>query len=379
MNKNCKILFVANIHKHFLAFHLPYIKWFQENGYEVHVAANDDSVIVPLVDKQWNICIERNPFSRNNVKAYRELKSIVEKEKYCLVTSHTAMGGVLARLASRKARKNFGLKVLYTVHGFHFFKGSPKSYWLLYYPMEKFLSRYTDAIITINQEDLELVKSHSFKNKATYIIPGIGFNADRLKKVNEDQKQALRVKNGYKQSDFIVIYVAEYIPRKNHGFIIDALPEITKKIPEIKVLFAGRGRDMELTMEYAKSKAVDQYIEFLGFRDDIGNLIALSDVGISASKQEGLGLNLAEEMYSGLPVVASKDRGHKEMIIHGENGFLFPQNDNIAFIEAIIYLYENPEKRKEMGKYAAESIRKFSLENSLTEMVKIYKRYLQQS
>jgi len=374
-----KILFVANIHKHFLAFHLPYIEWFQENGYEVHVAANDGSVVVPLVDKQWNICIERNPFSRNNIKAYRELKAIVEKEKYCLVTSHTAMGGVLARLASRKARKNFSLKVLYTAHGFHFFKGSPKSYWLLYYPMEKFLSRYTDAIITINQEDFELVQSRGFRNKATYKIPGIGFNTERLLEVNEVRKQDLRVKNGYNQSDFIVIYVAEYIPRKNHRFIIDAMPELIEKIPAIKVLFAGRGRDMELITEYAKSKGVFDYIDFLGFRNDIGNLLALSDIGISASKQEGLGLNLAEEMFSGLPVVASEDRGHKEMIIHGENGFLFPQNDNSAFIEAIIYLYENPEKRKEMGKYAAESIRKFSLENSLTEMVKIYKRYLQQS
>ncbi len=371
-----KILFVANIHKHFLAFHLPYIKWFKDNGFEVHVAANDDSVKVPMVDKQWNVCIERNPFNRNNIKAYRELKSIVEKEKYCLVTSHTAMGGVLARLACRKARKSFGLKVLYTAHGFHFFKGSPKSYWLLYYPMEKFLSRYSDAIITINQEDFELVKSHSFKNKATYKIPGIGFNADRLKKVNDTQKQDLRVNNGYKQSDFILIYVAEYIPRKNHRFIIDALPEIIKRIPEIKVLLAGRGRDMELTMEYAKSKSVDQYIEFLGFRNDIGNLIALSDVGISASKQEGLGLNLAEEMFSGLPVVASEDRGHKEMIVQGENGFIFPQNDSSAFIDAIIYLYKNPEIRKKMGEQAAKSIEKFCLENSLKEMVKIYKNFL---
>nr|HPR59251.1 glycosyltransferase family 4 protein [Bacteroidales bacterium] len=367
------------IHKHFLAFHLPYIKWFKENGYEVHVAANDGSVIVPMVDKQWNICIERNPFNKNNIKAYRELKSIVEKEKYCLVTSHTAMGGVLARLASRKARKNFGLKVLYTAHGFHFFKGSPKFYWLMYYPMEKLLSRYTDALITINQEDYDLVKSHGFKNKATYKIPGIGFNADRLKKENEGQKKDLRVKIGYNQSDFILIYVAEFIPRKNHRFIINALPEIINKIPEFKLLFAGRGRDMNTTRAFAKSIGVEKYIDFLGFRNDIGDLLALSDIGISASKQEGLPLNVAEEMYSGLPVVASEDRGHKEMIVQGENGFIFPQNDRKAFVDAIVYLYENHGKRKEMGEYAAKSIQKFSIENSLKEMVKIYKIYLQQS
>lgn len=359
-----------------MAFHLLYIKWFKENGYEVHVAANDGSVIVPLVDRQWNLCIERSPLNLNNIKAYKELKTIIEREKYSLVTSHTAMGGVLARLAGRRARKNDGLKVLYTAHGFHFFKGSPKSFWLFYYPMEKFLSRYTDAIITINQEDFELVKTSDFRNKQTFKIPGIGINTDRLLKVTEDLKQQLREKNGYKQDDFLAIYVAEYIPRKNHRFIIDALPELIERIPEIKILFAGRGRDMELTMDYAKSKGVEEYIDFLGFRNEVGNLIALSDIGISASKQEGLGLNLAEEMFSGLPVVGSEDRGHKEMIIHGENGFLYPQNDSKAFIDAIVYLYENPERRKEMGEHAAQSIQKFSLDNSLKEMVRIYERYL---
>jgi glycosyltransferase EpsD len=370
------ILFVANIHKHFTAFHLPYIKWFKENGYEVHVAANDGETRVPLADKQWDICIERNPLSRRNISAYKQLKYIIEKEKFCLVTSHTAMGGVLARLAGRSARKNEGLKMLYTAHGFHFFKGAPKLYWLKYYPIEKFLSRYTDAIITINQEDFDLVKSSGFKNKATFKIPGIGINTERLLRATEEEKQKFRKNSGYKKSDFILIYVAEYIPRKNHKFIIDALPELIKKIPEIKMLFAGRGRDMELTIEYAKSKGVDEYIDFLGFRKDIGNLIALSDIGISASKQEGLPMNIAELMFSGLPVVASEIRGHTDMIFQDKNGIHYPQNDKRAFIDAVAYLYEKPEKRKEMGEKAARSIQKFSLDNSLKAMVEIYKKFL---
>lgn len=371
-----KILFVANIHKHFTAFHLPYIKWFKENGYEVHVAAGDGSVDVPMVDKQWNLCIERNPFKLNNIKAYKELKTIIESENYCLITCHTAMGGVLARLAGRKSRKKSGLKMLYTAHGFHFFKGSPNSYWFLYYPMEKFLSRYTDGIITINQEDYELVKSKSFKNRATYKIPGIGVNTDRLIIPTEQQKQEIRINNGYFKNEFILIYIAEYIPRKNHKFLIDCMPQLIRNIPEIKLLFAGRGRDMEMTKEYAITKGVADYIDFLGFRKNIGELIALSDVGVSASRQEGLGLNLAEEMFSGLPVIASEDRGHKEMIIHGVNGFLFEQNDEKRFVDATVTLHENPEKRREMGSRAAETIQKFTMENALKSMVDIYERYL---
>ena len=175
----------------------------------------------------------------------------------------------------------------------------------------------------------------------------------------------------------MLIYIAEYIPRKNHKFLIDALPELVKSIPNVKYLFAGRGRDMELTKAYANEKGVADHIDFLGFRKDIGNLIALSDVGISASRQEGLGLNIAEEMFSGKPVGASMDRGHKEMIIHGENGYLFEQGNNEQFLMALTSLYNDPNLMEKMGAKALATIQKFRLENSLKEMGKIYNQFLQ--
>ena len=188
-----KILFVANIHKHFLAFHLPYIQWFKERGYEVHVAAGGDpNIVVPFVDKQFTLSIERNPFNFSNIKACRKLQAIINREHYHLIHCHTAMGAVVSRLAARKARAEGKCKVLYTAHGFHFFKGSPKRYWIMYYPMEKYLSRYTDAIITINQEDYDLVNTHKFRNGATYKIPGIGINTERLIISSPEIKQHLR-------------------------------------------------------------------------------------------------------------------------------------------------------------------------------------------
>ena len=372
-----KILFFATIHKHFLAFHIPYIKWFKDHGYEVHVAANGmEGVPVPYADNQFEICIERNPFKLANITAWKQLKKLIEDEHYEMVTCHTAMGGVIGRLAGKDARKKWGLKMLYTAHGFHFFKGAPKKYWMMYYPMEKFLSRYTDAIITINQGDYDMVNTHGFKNKYTFKIPGIGINTERLILADEDMKQNLRKEYGYKQDEFLMIYIAEYIPRKNHKFLIDTLPDLIKIAPKAKYLFAGKGRDMELTKQYAIDKGVAGHIDFLGFRKDIGQLIALSDIGVSASKQEGLGLNLAEEMFAGKPVVASMDRGHKEMIIHSDNGFLFEQGNKDQYLASVASLYGNKENIQKMGARAYETIQKFKLDSSLKSMEEIYKQFL---
>jgi len=370
-----KILFIATIHKHFLAFHVPYIKWLKEQGFVVHTVANG-SEIIPYVEKQYMLPIERQPLRFNNILAIQKLKQIIEQEQYALIHCHTAMGAVVARLASRGSRKKYGTKVLYTVHGFHFFKGSPKSYWLFYYPVEKLLSRFTDTIVTINREDYDLVLNKGFRNHDTYLINGIGVRTERFFVPDLYKKEELRNKYGYKINDFILIYTAEYIQRKNHKFIIKSLPLMIKQIPEIKVLFAGRGGLMKQSIKLAEALGVGKYIDFLGFTNNVEEFIALSDIGVSVSRQEGLGLNLAEEMFSGLPVVATLDRGHKELVNHGVNGYMFEQNNQEGFIGYIIELYNNPAKRKTMGEEAHRSVQKFSLENSLESMAEIYNSLL---
>lgn len=370
-----KILFVATIFKHFHAFHMPYIEWFEQQGWQVDAMANGDD---PLenVHCSYNVPVSRNPFSIANLKAFEQAKEIINREQYDIVYCHTAMGAVLARLSSIEARKKYGTKVIYVAHGFHFFRGGPKMSWLMYYPMEKFLSRYTDAIVTINEEDYQLVKNRGFRNTDTYKIPGIGINTNRLFETSDAKRKVLRDQYGYPQDAFIMIYIAEYIHRKNHKFIIDSLSELSNQIPALKVLFAGRGVLMDAMKEYARKKNVESYIEFLGFRKDIGELIALSDIGISASRQEGLGLNLAEEMFAGLPVVASEDRGHKEIVNDGYNGFMFAQMDQVGFVSAVNELYHKPELRKKMGENAKNYIQQFSLPNAMASLTEIYKKYM---
>ena len=241
---------------------MPYIEWFKQQGWQVDAMANGDDVL-DNVNCSYNVPVQRSPFSPDNIKAVRQAREIIEREKYDIVYCHTAMGSVLARLAAKGARKKFGTKVIYVAHGFHFFKGGPKKSWLMYYPMERFLSCYTDAIVTINEEDYQLARGSGFKNKDTYKIPGIGINTSRLIVTSADVRSGLRKEYGYDESDFILLYIAEYIHRKNHKFIIDALPELRKRIPTIRVLFAGRGQLMDAMKEHAAALGVDDRIDFL--------------------------------------------------------------------------------------------------------------------
>ena len=176
-----KALYVATVDIHIKSFHLPYLKLLHDNGYEVHVATNGDEKF-PFCDVKHQICIERSPFKLSNLKAIKQLKKIIEKEKFDIVHCHTPMGAVVARLASKKARKIYGTRVIYTAHGFHFYKGAPKLNWLLFYPIEKYLAKYTDTLITINNEDFCLAqKKFSKRCKDIQYVPGVGID---IKKFN---------------------------------------------------------------------------------------------------------------------------------------------------------------------------------------------------
>jgi glycosyltransferase EpsD len=371
-----KILFVANIHKHIKAFHIPYIQYLQRLGYEVHVAANDPDTIISQADKQYNLPINRFPFSRSNIDAIKQLREIIEKEDYCLIHCHTAMGSVVARMAAREYRRRGKLKVLYTVHGFHFYKGSPKLYWLLYYPMEVFLSKFTDGIITINKEDFDLVSDKKFAVKRVFNLPGVGINTRKFLGLSLDQKEVLREKLGYSSTTLIIIYVAEFIERKNHKFLLACVPMLREVLDDFKIILAGRGSLRTDVEKYAHELQVNDKVDFLGFRSDIGELIIMSDIGVSVSTQEGLPMNIAEEMYAGKPVVASKIRGHIDLIDDGETGFLFDSGDKSGFVERIFKLCAEPNLYNRMSENAQRKAKLFELDNCMEQMKVVYSELL---
>lgn len=362
-----KILYVANITQHIIRFHLPYLKWFKAHGYEVHVAANGNDTIENC-DVLHALSVQRTPFSLKNYEAYKKLKSIIDENNYDIVIGNTSIAAGLMRLAAHSARRS-GTKVVFFCHGLNIYKGAPLKSWITFYPLERFFSFLTDVSITINTEDYNRLSA--WNHGKVFKINGVGVDSTRFNPVSSQTKIAMRKQYGYSEDDFILVYMAEFIHRKNHKFLIEATHALSQRIPNLKLMFLGRGALLDEMIALAIEKGVEKEIDFLGFRNDVPALVSISDVGISASKVEGLGLNIVENMFMKLPVVATVDKGHKELVLQGENGFLFEQNNKIQFIDYICKLAQNPELRKEMGIKSNQLAQKFSIQNSLNQFIAI--------
>ncbi|WP_424160313.1 glycosyltransferase family 4 protein [Bacillus amyloliquefaciens] len=369
-----KVLFCATVDYHFKAFHLPYFQWFQDMGWEVHVAAGGD-MNLPFVNEKFSVPIRRSPFHPENLSVYRQLKRLIQDNGYDMIHCHTPVGGVLARLAARQARQK-GTKVLYTAHGFHFCEGAPLKNWLLYYPIEKFLSSYTDCLITINEEDYERAKQMKKTDCVAKKIHGIGVDTDRFRPVSRAESERLREKHGFTAGEFILVYPAELNGNKNQGILIEAAALLKNSIPELKLVFAGEGAMEESYRKKAESLGVSDIVRFYGFCRDIHELIQLADLSVASSIREGLGMNVLEGMAAEKPAVAADNRGHREIIDDGVNGFLVPAGDSAAFADRIEKLYRSPGLRKAMGQKGRRTAECFSETRTVKEMAHIYAGYM---
>lgn len=367
-----KILYVANVYRHITSFHMPYLKWLKEEGFEVHVAGSGDESLlkwkqVPYVDKNYDISIQRSPYSFQNVKAYGQLKRIVEEEKYDIVHCHTPMGGVLGRLASRGLRK-LGTKVMYTAHGFHFCKGAPFINWVIYYPVERFMARYTDALITMNKEDYDIAQK--FKCQEHYSIPGIGFNIERFKSVSTD-KDRKRDELGILQGEIVIVSVGDLIKRKNHETVIKAISKINN--PSIKYLICGKGVLENHLKGLCSELKLDKQVEFLEYRTDIGEILKSSDIFVFPSLHEGLAIAGLEAMAAGVPVVASNRRGVADYCIDGETALLCEPMDSDCIARSIERLLTEEGLSEKLIENAYNIIDEFDILNAMTAMKRIYK------
>ena len=294
-----KVLFVAHVDSHIRHFHLPYLKYFKEKGYEVHVAtSNDENEKFPNCDVKHTISFERSPFKLNNIRAIFQMKKLLSENDFTLVHCHTPMGGVVTRLACKKAKKN-GTKIFYTGHGLHFYHGAPIKNWILYYPIEKHLSRLTDVLITINKEDFEITKKR-FKAKRNYLVHGVGVDSNKFNEnpLSQEESSSLKEELHILENDFCIFYVAELIPRKNQMMMIHAMKDIIAKNNHIKLFLVGNGILTEMYQNEIKKEGLQNYINMLGYRKDVPKLLKVADLCVSTSTQEGLGLNLVEGAFS---------------------------------------------------------------------------------
>lgn len=370
--KKRKVLLVATVVKiHVNVFHIPCLKMFQEQGWETWVCSRNDfdnpkDCVIPHCDHYIDIPFERNPLKPGNVKAYRMLRKIVEKEQFDLIYCHTPVGAMLARLAGISARKK-GTKVIYMAHGFHFYSGAPLLNWMLYYPAEKFLSRFTDGLITINQEDYR--RAQKFHAGKTILIPGVGIDLDKFQK-KEPTRQEIRNKFGIPKGKIILMSVGELTKRKNHMVVIEALARL--KEHDILYVVCGDGPMKARLRARAEELGVRERVKLLGFRKNIAELHKMADIFVFPSLQEGLPVALMEAMASGLSIVATRIRGNEDLIQNNRGGYLVKAQDSKQLAEAISKMIKNPEQRDKMEKRNLEIIKHYGQDAVLQKMKEFF-------
>lgn len=371
-----KALIAATIIGFIAEFEINDISILQNLGYEVHYAANceiySNVKAVQTLDFMGivghNIPFARNPFDKNNVSAYKMLRKIINEENFEIIHCHTPVGGVITRLAAKRLRKK-GTKVIYTAHGFHFYNGAPLKNWLLYYPAEKLCSYWTDVLITINKEDHALAKK-KMKAKKIYYVPGVGIDLHKFSNISVN-KEEKRKELGVPDNAVLLISAGELNENKNHEIVIRAFNELKAKDKDIYYIIAGSGNKKEFLENLIKSFNLEKNIKLLGYRTDMPQLYAVSDIFVFPSLREGLSVALMEAMASGLAVVCSRIRGNTDLTDEDKGGVLFDPKSIEDISNALNMMLKSD--IVDMGNYNMEKIKEFDIDKVKCKMTDIYK------
>lgn len=345
-----KVLFTATITKHIEGFHKPFLKRFKEKGWNTYVATGDNADLDEYCDKKIQIELYRSPFNLKNLKGIFQLKKLIDSEKFDIIHCHTPMGAIVTRIAASESRKKNRTKVIYTAHGFHFYKGAKIINWLLFYPIEKIMAKYTDVLITINKEDYLLAKKKlSTRCKRIEYVKGVGVDKEKYNfDFSEEEKNNLKKELGLKVNDFIMIFPARLDKNKNQIFLINVMNMIIKENKNIHLLLPGRDELNGFYQKKVEKLNLSTNIHFLGYRSDIAKLQKISNLSVSSSLREGLPVNVLEATVAKIPVVALKCRGMEDLIENGVNGYLIEIKNKKAenIFKNYILEYVNGKKYK---------------------------------
>lgn len=378
-----KVLMMASVASMIDLFNKENIQILKELDLEVHVVCNFDFGNITSAERVTefkkelerdniiynNLPIPRNIFDMKNIfRSYKELKQFIKDNEFSLIHCHSPIGGVLARLAGKRHRAK-GLKIIYTAHGFHFFKGAPIQNWLLFYPIEKYLAKFTDTLIIINKEDYDIAKR--FPQTHLEYIPGIGVNTEKFN-TSAVKREDTRKELGIKLDDFTFISVGQLSKRKNHAVVLKALAEI--KDVRLKYIIIGFGELEKELKQMAMDLNLSDRVLFLGYRSDIKELLHASDCFIFPSLQEGLPVSLMEAMAAGLPIACSKIRGNVDLVQSNENGIFFDPSDEKSVVKAIHSIMTGDKNK--MRQNNLTRIKNYDKKVIEKEMINIYQRSL---
>lgn len=355
------------------------VKILQEKGYEIHYASDFNNPVYeydPELLKNegivlWPITLHKKPWHLiTNARGLRQLSQIIKNENITLVHCHNPVGGMLGRLAGFcSGQKPY---VIYTAHGFHFFKGAPFLYWLMFYPVERFLAHFTDMIITINREDYDRAsRFHLKKGGNVELLHGVGLNTDRFHP-RENIRAEVRYELGIPDDAFHIVTAAELNGNKNQIVILKALTRLKDK--NIYYSICGRGGNCEALADYIEKNNLSDNVKLLGYRTDMERILQSADVFAFPSKREGFGMAAVEALGCGVPVIAADNRGTREYMKNGENGIVCDAEDDEAFAKAIYTLQHDGTLRKAYSQSALRLSRDFTKDAANLTMRRIYNK-----
>lgn len=374
-NKKGRVLFIASVYTHLAAFHKPFLRFLQDQGYSCHAAASSaegfKEDIQALGITCWEIPFARSPYSLKNLIAYVRLKELLLNEHFDLVHVHTPMAAFLGRYLAKTTRQG---AVLYTAHGFHFYRNAPLYNRVVYYSAEWVAARWTDGLIVMNSEDFEAGKKLGFiPRKNLYYIHGVGVDLKAF--IQAVPRASLKEELGIGNNDVIVTCVGEFTPGKNHAFLLEAWKKLTAENKFIRLLLIGKGEMQDKLKTKIEKEQIPQ-VHLLGFCHNVPDLLQISDIFTLVSKREGLPKSIMEAMAAGKPVVATNVRGSWDLVEHGRTGLLVKPGDVDGLVSALKKLIVNPGLRSDMGMEGQKKIQEYSLEKILAEMAAIYACYL---
>ena len=371
-----KALLVTTVSGFVPQFEMNNVRLLQERGYEVHYASNFDMPsygdnndrLKGTGIRCHQIAFAREPWNLQNMSAVRELAALIRREGVSLLHCHTPMGAACARVAAART----GLRnVIYTAHGFHFFDGAPKKNWLIYYPVEKFLSRYTDSLLLINREDYVRARK-KFSARHTDLLPGVGIDIEAVQRESAESG-GLREELGISPDKRVLLTAGEMIPRKNQALLLEVLRRLNH--PSLTLIILGHGKLQDELKAKARVLGVEAQVIFPGYRTDVFRFYGIADLFLFPSLQEGLPVAVMEAMAAGLPVVASGVRGNRDLILPGKGGELLSPHCATDWEKVVSILLGDCKKREAYGLYNRQRIGAFSREANETKMREIYARY----
>jgi len=376
-NQMVKILLVASIDRHFIHHYMHFINNLLLKKCEVHIATNF-TYRKQILEGQGIICHQID-FSRSinlfhAFKSLLELVFLMKKNKFDLIHVNTPMAAFLGRIAAKITKTS---PILYTAHGFHFYKGAPWYYWAFIYPAECLVARWTDGLIVINQEDYINAQRMGFKpNKNFFLVHGVGIDLKKIINVSYSNS-GIREELDIKEKDIIISCVAEFTPNKNQMFLLRTWKKIVQEYNNIHLLFIGKGKSLNNLKKYVKHNSVSR-VYFLGYRNDVPKILLKSDIVVLVSKREGLPRSIMEAMALGKPIIVSNVRGNRELVQHGENGYLVNLGDLDGLINYLQKLILDPRLREMMGKKSSEKIKLYDIRKIVSDLNNIYNNFLEE-